>query len=248
MAPEAARPPLRLPWRRLGLGLAVALSGVALWPLLGGAADATFRAVANETVGDLTFGSGGHVAFHPAAAHLVTTAGDDASWSTQVERRIDGVEPRNRIRINARRLLYLPCVILAAIVLASALPPRRKAVALGIGGAILMFAALASSWLLSAWLFARVPGLVYDLSSFEARALGFGYEAWATALGNRFVAPVFVGAALVLLLSRRGPETRAAAATLPASWKTNVRRSKDHRASRPRPRRAVAKASRPARR
>jgi hypothetical protein len=180
-----------------------ARAAVLSWPLLRAPAEAVFRGAATAVLGELTFGMGGHVVFMPAKPRAASERfDDDDSWSTRVELRIDGADDRHGIRMNARRLLYLPCVILAALVLASPLSWRRKAVAFALGAVLLVASALLSAWLTAAWLFARVPGLVYELTELEQSMLNFGYEAWVTALGNRYLAPIVLAVALVLALMR----------------------------------------------
>lgn len=197
-------------WRRAALACSVALAGVLSWPVLGGASEATLRTASNGLIGRLTFGQGGHAAFRRVTERKVARRpayDDDASWSTHVELRIDGFDDRSRVRINARRLIYLPCVTLAALVLASPLSWRRKALALALGFWLLIGAALLSVWLMVAWLFALVPGLVYDLSAFERLALDFGYEALVTALGNRYITPLVIAVVLILSLSPKTERT-----------------------------------------
>lgn len=186
----------------MGYALAIVALGVAAWPALGEASDSAFRVLANGILGGTTFGAGGHVAFEPVAPREVSSTAhdDDASWSTRLELRIDGIPARESVRMNARRLLYLPTVLLLAIVLASPLRGRRKALALALGAAVLFAAALLSSWLTAVWLFAAAPGLVYDLTGAERAALRFAYEAWVSALGNRYVLPIFTAATLIVLL------------------------------------------------
>jgi hypothetical protein len=216
---------LHLP--RMGAALAIAVAGWVAWPLFTELTDAGFSAIANAFVGSLTFGEGGHVALRPAMDH---DHDYNASWSTLLELRIDGIDDRNLVRINPRRLVYLPCLLLAAVVLASPLTPRRKAVALIAGCALLISAALLSIWLIAAWLFARIPGLVYELSGLEQRMLRFGYEAWVSAIGSRVVAPIVVSAALIGLLSERRSSSR------PLARPTRPRRPRAHAPSRARPR------------
>lgn len=187
--------------RRLASVVALVLLGVLSWPLLRAPSEALFRAAGTATLGQLTFGMGGHAAFMPAKPRAASDRHDeDDSWSTRVELSIEDSDAREGIRMNARRLVYLPCVILAALVLASPLSWRRKALAFALGAVLLLASALLSAWLTVAWLFARVPGLIYELSDVEQSTLSFGYEAWVTALGNRFIAPIVISSALVLAL------------------------------------------------
>jgi len=198
-----------LSWRRLVGACALVLLGVLAWPLMRASAEAVFRGAATATLGELTFGMGGHVAFLPAKPRAPRERYDeDDSWSTRVELRIDGAEGRYGIRMNARRLVYLPCVVLVALVLASPLSAQRKVIALALGAALVLASALLSAWLTAAWLFARAPGLVYALDGFEQRLLDFGYEAWVTALGNRFIVPIMIAAVLIPALAQRRASAR----------------------------------------
>lgn len=198
-------------WRRLAAVTALVLLGVLSWPLLRAPSEALFRAAGNATLGQLTFGMGGHIRFMPAKPRAASDHHDeDESWSTRVELSIEDSEDRHGIRMNARRIVYLPCVILAALVLASPLAWRRKALALALGAVLLLASALLSAWLTAAWLFARVPGLIYELSELEQSMLSFGYEAWVTALGNRYLAPIVIAAVLIpaLLVPQRRASAR----------------------------------------
>lgn len=191
--------PRQLALRALAAAGLLAL-GVALWPVLGGASDAGFRALARSTVGQLSFGDGGFIELEPIAAAPQASEVLESSWSTRLILGIEGVPHRNHVRLNARRLAYLPLVVLASIVLVSPLTGRRKLVALAAGGGLTLLSALLTVWLTATWLFARVDGLVYQLSSLERHALDFGYEAWVTALGNRYAAPIAIAAVLIVAL------------------------------------------------
>jgi hypothetical protein len=198
--------------RRLALAALIMLAGWALWPSCARPFSAAFRAAANGSLGATTFGRGGHAAFLPASRTVARPSSSrvEASWDTAVELRIDGVDKRHRVRMNPRRLAYLPLCLFAALVLAARLAPRRKAICLLPGLLALIVVAHASVWITVSWLFARVPGLVYDLSGFESALLAFAYEALVTSPANKFVCPILLAAALVVwqrsrALSRRIP-------------------------------------------
>jgi hypothetical protein len=127
---------------------------------------------------------------------------------------IEGIEKAHSIALNPRRLLYVPLCTLLACVLAMPLPNAARRRALACGSLILVGISLSSVWLIAAFLFAQVPGLVYELSPAESSLLRLLYEGWITPLSNKFIVPLLLAYAL-FAWQRRGVE-RENAATIPA--------------------------------
>ncbi len=184
--------------KRIGTFVGIVVLGFLLWPLLSGPYTSAFQASANAVVGSLTFGKGGHALFLPMPEQERADTGRDASWDAPVELSIEGIEKKHVVSVNPRRLAYVPWLCFAALVVAAPLRRPGKASCLAIGSAILAPIAFVSLWIIVAWLFARVPGLVYDLDGWQKTLLNLSYEAFVTPLGNKFVLPVLLAAGLVL--------------------------------------------------
>jgi hypothetical protein len=165
--------------------------GLLVWPLIGHEFSAGFQGLASTAFDGHEFGTGGYVRFLPRE-HTRSTVDRDESWNTGAELRIDGVEKRNSVLLNPRRLAYLPFVFLAGILAAMGLPHRRALLAFGLGSVLLCFVALGSVWLVVAWLFARVPGLVYTLAGWQEALLRLLYEAFVTPIANKFIIAMVV--------------------------------------------------------
>lgn len=172
--------------------------GLGLEAELGGALASGFVELAQASIGGLRFGRGGRAKFERAPNRRAT---QDAagSWDTRVELSIEGVFARHRVALNPRRLAYLPCIFFVACIGTAPLPLGRKASCVLFGLALLALLALASLWIIVAWIFAQVPGLVYDLSPLQRFALNLGYEGFVTPIGNKFVIPVVLAVLLVTL-------------------------------------------------
>jgi hypothetical protein len=54
----------------------------------------------------------------------------------------------------------------------------------------LLLLALGSVWITIAWLFARVPGLVYELAPWQHSTLHLLYEGLVTPIADEFIAPL----------------------------------------------------------
>jgi lysylphosphatidylglycerol synthetase-like protein (DUF2156 family) len=104
--------------------------------------------------------------------------------------------------------LYLPLLTLLASVLAMPLPNSARRRSFGVGALVLLACALSSVWVIGAFLFAQVPGLVYDLSPTESSLLRLCYEGWVTPLTNKFMMPLLLGYGL-FAWQRRRVETEA---------------------------------------
>lgn len=188
---RARAQPLR--WAAL-VFVATLLLALAAWPLLAGLFSALFRGLCSLVLSPLSFGHGGHVAFTQGAQ--ATGLERAASWDTHMVLRIEGVAKAHSIALNPRRLLYLPLSTLLACVLAMPLPNAARRRASAVGALVLLVLALASVWLVAAFLFAQVPGLVYELSPLESSLLRVLYEGWVTPLSNKFMVPLLLGYAL----------------------------------------------------
>jgi hypothetical protein len=184
--------------RRIGSFALVLGLGFALWPVLSAPFTVAFRATANAVVGAARFGKGGHALFLSAAPRQHESTGRDTSWDAPLELGIEGVEKKHVVSVNPRRIAFIPWLCFAALVAAAPLRRSAKLKCLALGSTLLALAALASVWIIIAWIFARVPGLVYDLESWQRALLDLAYEALVTPMGNKFVLPLLLAAGLVL--------------------------------------------------
>ncbi len=182
---------------RFAAALALVITALLFWPVLERPTAASFRSVVGAALEPWTFGKGGHVVLIPAA-HPHATVSAAASWDTQLELHIDGVEQRHRVALNPRRLCFLPGLLCSAVIVASPVSWRRKGLCIALSTITVMLLAIANVWMIAAWLFARVPGLIYDPSAWQRTMLDFGYEALVTSLATKFIAPVGVTIAIVM--------------------------------------------------
>lgn len=178
---------------RFSVGALVFLIGWFSWGSLEETVTAGFCAAAQGVFADVEFGAGGHVSVEPARTHRLS---EDAAWGARLRFRVPGAVHEESLRISPRRLWYLPCLLFVALVVSLPLGLRERLCGLAVGLVALLAAAIGSVWLTAAWLFARVPGLVYDFSTFQLGLLDFGYETFVTPLGNKLVLPILLAGAL----------------------------------------------------
>ncbi|MFT3927726.1 MAG: hypothetical protein QM778_34685 [Myxococcales bacterium] len=178
---DDARKSLRGPLLRFTV---VLLLGLWIWQPLRPPLTQAFSHLANVTLGELTLGSGGHIDVQPARA----TSQEISSWDTVLTLRVEGIAQAHSVRVNPRRLLYLPVTVLVALVMAVPFEPRRRWRALALGLPVLAMSALVCVWITAAWVFSRVPDLVYPAS--QAAWVAWLYESWVTPLANKFLLPL----------------------------------------------------------
>jgi hypothetical protein len=195
--------------RRAAVFLLVLACGWATWMAVGQRFSWVFCACSDAVLSPITFGTGGKVAIEFAGrpAAVPAAAESDASWNARPRLRVEGVSQEHAIRINPRRVGYLPLVLFSAFVLAVPLAARSRWICFSIGVPILLSFSIASLWVNAAWLFAQVPGLVYQLSAVQRGLLDFAYEGLVTPLGNRLILPLIVAAALYAWQARVAPRT-----------------------------------------
>jgi hypothetical protein len=182
-------------WRAALTALLVLALGAWVWTPLAPLFSWTFRVCAGAALAGVSFGQGGHVDVEPRAS---PRAQDVVALKTALRLSIDGVEPSHVLRINPRRLLYLPLLCFLALLIAAPLPGSNKLRCALLGVPLLAGMAVGSLWASAAWLFARVPGLVYDASDLWFRHfLQILYEGLVTPPASKFVLPLLLAALLV---------------------------------------------------
>jgi hypothetical protein len=232
LRPEALHDPLL---RGIATFLLVLVLGWFAWPIVGFGFSSAFQGVASLALGDVEFGRGGHAEFLGARrTQPDQTVEKDESWNARVALSIEGVTQRHTISVNPRRLAYLPLLFFTAFLLAAPLPARRRVHGLTLGYATLLAIALISLWITIAWLFARVPGLVYDLSAWQGSLLHVLYEGFVTPIANKFIVPLALGVAFVSFHRRQTAQARV---ELPPAEPTaaSVRKQPTHGSARARP-------------
>jgi len=185
----------------------LALVGWWFSPAVGPGFSRAFATTAGMTLGALEYGAGGHARFAQPGSEPSTPSEHDRSWDMPIELSIDGVETVHRVSVNPRRLAFLPSLLFMALIVGAPLCFRDKLRGLAIGLPLLWVSALGSVWITVAWLFARVPRLVYDLSHWQSRALDLAYEGLVTSLANKFIIPVLLAVGLGVWLHALGAQS-----------------------------------------
>lgn len=175
------------------------LFGLLLWSVAGELFSAAFRAVAGLAFRTLEFGNGGHAELVPSYPAQAVSAARDETWNVQVLLSVDGIAKTHAVTINPRRLLFLPWLLLSALFAATAMHIRAKLIGFAVGSVCLLGNALVSLWIMIAWLFARVPGLVYTLADWQLTTLHILYEGYVTPMANKLIVPLFLWVISVLL-------------------------------------------------
>jgi hypothetical protein len=192
------------------LGLFLALMAVGAWPWepVPHAFSARYCPVANLVLGHQTFGRGGHARLLPLE-RIVRQEGDNVTADTALSLTVAGFEGDLQMGMSLRRDAYLPLLILVALIVAAPLPAVGRLKALSIGVPIMTALNLAALELLVVWTFAlRLKG-IYDLGGAARRLLDFAYGALLTPPGNRFIAPLALGAAIVAWQRARRPDPQS---------------------------------------
>ena len=201
---------------RLLLAAAIFSVGTLVWTWLEDPFELAFQRTATVLLAPLTFGAGGHVGTERSLEPASSSHERDASWGTRLVLRIEGVQKTHAVAINPRRLLYLPLVCFGACLVAAPLSRRRRLWAIAVGVPLLTGFALFAVWVIAVWLFARVPGLVYDLAPWQRDVLRLAYEGWVTPLSNKFALPILIALAFTLWPSA-APKSAAVFARRPVS-------------------------------
>jgi hypothetical protein len=186
--------------RRIAAGLALflALMVVGAWPRPGAARafSVIYCPIANLVLGHQTFGRGGHARLLPLD-DVVRRDGDNVTADTALSLTVAGFTGDLRLGVSLRRDAYLPLLILVALIAASPLPAARRLAALAIGIPIMTALNLAALDLLVVSTFALRLKAIYDAGAVARGLLDFAGGALLTPPGNRFIAPLVLGAAII---------------------------------------------------
>jgi len=181
--------------------------GVGCLALLGPSLSEGFCDAANALLRLWTFGQGGHAALVAAPLRAGIDADANATWDATLLLSIDGVPQVQRLLVNPRRLFFLPLVVFSALTFA--LAPRPGALYRWLFGASMLAAfAVGSLGWTAAWVFMRVPGLVYTPGAAATRLVHLVYEGLVAPPSAKLLLPVALAFALHALSVEARTEPR----------------------------------------
>jgi hypothetical protein len=198
---------------RCARGAAVFALGLIVLALAGPLLDEVFCDAVHAWLGGHEFGAGGRASLAPAARAVAASAESGPSWTVALTLRVDGVHEAHSLRVNPRRMLWLPWLL--ALTLTAALarePVRALREALAVSALVAGWALL-GVWLTAVWVFASVPGLVYTLGPAAHAAVHALYEGLVGPPGARYVAGLVAAAlvhAVAIFWERRAPRAASA--------------------------------------
>jgi len=205
--------------RRVAVSLAVFLAllvvGAWPWPAIQRGFSAVYCPIANLVIAPQTFGRGAHARLRPLP-EIVRGQNDNVTADAALVVSVAGYQGDLEMGVSVRRDAYLPLWILLALLIAAPLPFARRMKAVAIGIPLMTALNLAALELLVTWTFAFQLRGIYpaDTSSVWRRLVDLAYGAVLTPPGNRFIAPLVVGAVLIAWLRGTRPPVRPADAGL----------------------------------
>jgi hypothetical protein len=207
--------------RRVAISLAVFLgllvAGAWPWPAIQRGFAAIYCPVANLVMAPQTFGQGGHARLQPLP-RIVRQPTDNVTADAALSLSVAGYDGALALGMSVRRDAYLPIWILIALLVAAPLPLARRMKALAIGVPLMLALNLAALELLVTWTFAFQLRAVYpaDAGATWRRLIDLAYGAVLTPPGNRFIAPLAIGAVLIVWLRGTRAPARPSEAALVA--------------------------------
>jgi hypothetical protein len=187
--------------RRLGLSLLVFLGIIALgaWPApaIALGVSAAYSWTANPVLERITFGHRGHARLQ-TLPEIKRRESDNVTGDTLLALSVDGYRGTVPLGISVRRDVYLPLLILVALLLAfPRLRPGQRLTCLALAVPITVAAGIAANALVAAWTFSTQLRGVYPPQPVTRRIIAFAYGALLSPPGNRFIAPLALGAGLI---------------------------------------------------
>jgi hypothetical protein len=204
MTPSARR---RAVIRWLGLFAGLLVLGAWPWPRVALAFSAVYCPIANLVLGGRTFGDGGHARLVPVQ-EIRRKESDNVTADALLSLTVDGFAGALPLGVSLRRDVYLPLLILVALIASSPLPIRRRLTCLGVGVPLTLGAGMAASALVVMWTFMTQLRGVYPPSPVTRWIVDFAYGALLSPPGNRFIAPLALSALLVAWQARWQPSLR----------------------------------------
>jgi hypothetical protein len=183
----------------LRVGLVVAFSAACAWPLpsVALAFSRIYCPLANVVLSNLTFGERGHARTIPLS-RIERREGDNVTADALVSLTVDGFKGDLPLGVSLRRDVYLPLLLALLVIALSGLSLRRRLVCAAIAVPVVLGAGVAANGLVAAWTFATQLRGLYPPGTAHRRFLELAYSALLSPPGNRFIAPILLGAGLVL--------------------------------------------------
>jgi hypothetical protein len=205
-------------WRWPALFMGVLLIGG--WPSaqLRGAASAALAPALSACLAPLEFGYGGRAQVLPSIVSEVRRAGENVSSDALLRLTIDGYANDSISTINLRRDVYLPLLLVLALLLSAPSSRRRRAWALALALPGVFSLCVLSLYLTACWLFAHQVPDIYPLSAPQLRLLDALVSTLLMPPSLRFFVPLAVGwVALSLAGLVEAPARRSLPAAPPAT-------------------------------
>jgi len=226
--------------RRIGASVSLFLGIIAVgaWPstriALGFSAG--YCALANLVIERVTFGERGHARLD-ALPTINRRDSDNVTSDTILSLPVDGYRGTIPLGISLRRDVYLPLLIVAALIVAFPLRVRQRLTCLALAGLVTLAAGTAANALVVAWTFSVELKGIYPTGTGATAIRNFAYGALLLPPGNRFVAPLALGVGLIAWVLRPRRALRGRAATrdvAPAADRREGGRARDDQENRPR--------------
>lgn len=160
--------------------------------------------MANLAMSHHRFGRGGHVRWSPLR-EIAWRPGDNVASDAVLALSLEGVAGEMPLGICLRRDVYLPWLILVALLAAIPLSRRARACYLALSVPLVFLTSVGAYGLLIRWtLMTQVKG-VYPLSSTGIWLTDFAYGALLAPPANRFIAPLALVALAFAFTTARQP-------------------------------------------
>jgi hypothetical protein len=158
--------------------------------------------LANAGLSRFEFGSGGRVRLQPIESPS-RRPGDNVDADAVATLSVEGFEGELPLGISLRRDVYLPWLILVALLAGAPISTITRLAAPLIAAPIVWATSVGAYALLAMWTFATQLRGVYFQSAMGRRLTDFAYGALLAPPGNRFIGPLGLGLLLIVLDRRR---------------------------------------------
>ncbi len=189
---------------RVGLFLGILALGAWPSPRVALSFSAAYSALANLVLAGHTFGERGRAVLVPLR-EINRREGDNVTADAVLALSVEGYTGSLPLGISLRRDVYLPLLIVLALIAAFPLQTKQRLRCLALGVPTTLAAGITANWLVAAWTFSVELNGVYPASPTEKRLVEWAYGALLAPPGNRFIAPIALAAALIGWQLTRGP-------------------------------------------
>jgi DNA-binding MarR family transcriptional regulator len=190
--------------RALGLFLGILALGAWPWPGVAVGFSAVYCPMANLVLVGHTFGDRGHARLI-AVREIRRKESDQVTADAVLSLAVAGYSGTLPLGVSLRRDVYLPLLILMALIVSFPLPPVRRLICLGVGVPTTLAAGIAANGLVVAWTFMTQLKGIYPAAPAMTKITELAYGAILLPPGNRFIAPIALGAALLAWQALRSP-------------------------------------------